>query len=104
MWPYKPPLRRAARWDGVVPIGTTAPLTPDDVRAIAAYIQDHRTAGTPFDIVAGMTPLVNNPRAAEIAREYEEAGLTWWLEYFGGENERPFDQLHQGIRNGPPVK
>lgn len=47
MWPNKAPFRRAARWDGVFPMSSDtenmeARLTPDDIRDIVAYIQQHR--------------------------------------------------------------
>ena len=96
------PLRRAARWDGVVPIGTTALLIPNDIRTIKDYIQDHRATGAPFDIVAGPPRLIGNPSAAEITHEYEEAGVTWWLEPLDTENPISIEQIRDEIRSGPP--
>src|SRR5437867_2328127 len=54
-WPRKPPFRRAARWDGVVPLidgkAFGEYMTPDEVREVVGYIRQHRTSETPFDVV-----------------------------------------------------
>ncbi|MDP9364041.1 MAG: LLM class flavin-dependent oxidoreductase, partial [Chloroflexota bacterium] len=47
-WPNKPPMRRAARWDGVVPGARERALTPDEVRELVAYVTAHRTTEAPF--------------------------------------------------------
>ena len=57
-WPRPRPFRRAARYDGVVPMSgdIEQELSPDDVRAIAAFIKQNRTNEKPFDIMrAGIT-------------------------------------------------
>jgi alkanesulfonate monooxygenase SsuD/methylene tetrahydromethanopterin reductase-like flavin-dependent oxidoreductase (luciferase family) len=70
-WPNRAPLRRAARWDGVVPVGR---VTPDDIGALRAEIARQRTSTDPFDIVLpSSTATVNDPAA------YAAAGVTWWL-------------------------
>lgn len=103
MMPYMKPLRRAARWDAVVPIGTTAILAPDDITTIKAYILQHRTTDAPFDIVIGPQRLAGNPGASNIVKEFEQAGVTWWLEALYTEVPTPFEQLRQMVRNGPPA-
>jgi alkanesulfonate monooxygenase SsuD/methylene tetrahydromethanopterin reductase-like flavin-dependent oxidoreductase (luciferase family) len=104
MWPHKKPLRRSARWDGVVPIGTTAMLTPDDIRTIIAYIQEHRTSDGPFDVVCSGTPLAGSEDAQERAAAFEAAGATWWLESFVPWREQAVEQVWETVRNGPPVR
>src|SRR5438067_30640 len=58
-WPNRRPIRRAARWDGVVPLFTTArhgDVPPiDQVRDLVGYVQQHRTEqqGSAFEIVLG---------------------------------------------------
>jgi hypothetical protein len=48
-WPHRRPMRRAARWDGVVPLFTTAghgQVPPvSEVRDLVAYVRQHREAG-----------------------------------------------------------
>jgi alkanesulfonate monooxygenase SsuD/methylene tetrahydromethanopterin reductase-like flavin-dependent oxidoreductase (luciferase family) len=85
------PLRRAPRWDGAclyrAPTAGSAEdtgqgVTPDDVRAIRSYVEEHRTAATPFDIVAGgrrRGPDWDQERAR--IRAVADAGATWWVEW-----------------------
>lgn len=80
-WPNRRPFRRAARWDGVVPLfasGHGAPPTPHEVRAVTGYIAEHRAAGGPFDVVVGgrTTP----EAAADVVGPLADAGATWWDE------------------------
>jgi alkanesulfonate monooxygenase SsuD/methylene tetrahydromethanopterin reductase-like flavin-dependent oxidoreductase (luciferase family) len=101
-WPNKKPLRRAARWDGVLPLPKDdfSELSPDEIREIAAYIAEHRTSAEPFDIViAGRT-------TGDLAKERErltaiaEAGATWWYEHFGIEDT--VEAVSERIAQGPP--
>jgi hypothetical protein len=101
-WPNKKPLRRAARWDGVLPLPRDDfnELTPGEVREIAAYIAEHRTSAEPFDIaIAGRT-------TADLEKErghltpIAEAGATWWYEHFGIEDT--FEEVSRRIAQGPP--
>ena len=104
-WPMKAPLRRAARWDGVFPLSQdpmNQPLTPADIRAIVAYIKEHRTSQEPFDVVkAGGTPGKDAAEDAALVAPYVEAGATWWLE-----NRTPWSsspaEVRERIRKGPP--
>ncbi len=112
-WPNKPPFRRAARWDGVYAISASPfaeGLSPDDVRAMTAFIADQRASDIPFDIVVdGPTPTNDPARASEIAATYAEAGATWWLEEvspwsFGWDRRSawPTERMHERILAGPP--
>ena len=54
MWPSHRPFRRAAKWDGVVPIhADITPLSVDELREIVAYVQSTRPTADPFDVVIG---------------------------------------------------
>lgn len=83
-WPNPRPFRRAARWDGVVPekVGGQLP-TPQELREVIAFIDEHRGGRTDhFDVVAaGLTPGPGAEGAA-ITNAYAAAGATWWLERF----------------------
>jgi alkanesulfonate monooxygenase SsuD/methylene tetrahydromethanopterin reductase-like flavin-dependent oxidoreductase (luciferase family) len=80
-WPNKPPLRRAARWDGVYPLKWGGSITPAEWREILDYVQQHRTSTAPFDAVhSGATPGDKPEEAAAIVEPYAEAGVTWWIE------------------------
>ncbi|HZR50884.1 MAG TPA: LLM class flavin-dependent oxidoreductase [Streptosporangiaceae bacterium] len=92
-WPAKRPMRRAARWDGAVPIrkeqgldpeGNRPPPEPDPafVREVNEFLAEQRAengkAGDPFDLsVCGSS----TPRdAADRTGPLAEAGATWWQE------------------------
>ena len=80
-WPNKPPLRRAARWDGVCPGKWGEMLTAEEWGAIRAYIQRHRQSEAPFDLVhSGATPGDQPDKAWRIVEPYAQAGITWWIE------------------------
>src|SRR5262249_22741616 len=81
-WPTRAPFRRAARWDGVVPLGPNGGqgprMLPEDVREMLAYIGPHRTSGEPFEVViAGES---RGPDDVAAVQPYVQAGATWWLE------------------------
>lgn len=78
-WPNKAPMRRAARWDGYVPIKDGG-MQPGDWREAMAYIRQHRSTDAPFDLI-GSTELPRDPaQARDRLQEFAEVGLTWWLE------------------------
>jgi alkanesulfonate monooxygenase SsuD/methylene tetrahydromethanopterin reductase-like flavin-dependent oxidoreductase (luciferase family) len=82
-WPRKPPFRRAARLDGILPISgdIETSLTPSQVRDLVAFIKSVRTSDAPFEVVqSGNTTGENPEQDRAIVAPYEEAGATWWLE------------------------
>ena len=112
-WPNKPPLRRAARWDGVCPVKWNGSLTPDEWRELLAYVQKYRSIHTPFDAVhSGATPGDDLTQAVEMIKPYEDAGVTWWIEpidpfRFGWSYEVPWAPeatvlMRERVRQGPP--
>lgn len=113
-WPNRAPLRRAARYDGVVPIKTTGHLTPEDWREVFAYVGTQRENGQPITGVAmGVTGAMSPGAAREKVAAYAEAGCHWWVEdispYGYGlpwhTSEWPPEMpafLEERIRQGPP--
>lgn len=102
IWPNKAPFRRAARWDGVLPLKQKGSLEPDDIRAILTFIQQHRTDTTPFDVVKiGSTPGDNATKAQKVVAPYAAAGVTWWLESLYSERNS-FEAMRLRIQQGPP--
>jgi alkanesulfonate monooxygenase SsuD/methylene tetrahydromethanopterin reductase-like flavin-dependent oxidoreductase (luciferase family) len=113
LWPGGAPFRRAARWDGVMPVrgdlDPTKMLSVDDVKALIAVIREHRTSDAPFDVVQyGSTPGDNPAQAADIVGPYAEIGVTWWHEDVSplrfAETALPstLDAMRERIRQGPP--
>jgi len=106
-WPNRPPFRRAARWDGVLPthtgygLGETMP--PDELRAVIRYTRVHRTADGPFDVaLEGRTDGSAADRGGQLVAAYVRAGLTWWIEALGWWRGTPADAMAR-VRQGPPV-
>jgi len=98
----KPALRRAARWDGWI-IGGIDPecemiKTPEQLAAQVSYIGQHRIDDAPFEVA--MTGC-STPADGAMAREYGDAGLTWWLESIF-ELRGSFEEMLARIQDGPP--
>jgi alkanesulfonate monooxygenase SsuD/methylene tetrahydromethanopterin reductase-like flavin-dependent oxidoreductase (luciferase family) len=81
-WPSRPPMRRAARWDGMVPLfrehrhGDVPPL--DQVREVVSYVGEQRGSLDGFDVVLGGVTAPGS--AADVVGPLAEAGATWWDE------------------------
>src|SRR5947209_11449515 len=79
-------VRRAARWDGIVPYkgpGTTGweDFTPDDIRQVRASIECQRSASTPFDIAIGGRSRGDDwEQERALIGGVAEAGATSWME------------------------
>jgi alkanesulfonate monooxygenase SsuD/methylene tetrahydromethanopterin reductase-like flavin-dependent oxidoreductase (luciferase family) len=112
-WPARPPMRRAARWDGAVPILVSAdgrrPAQPDaaTVREIHAFLTARRAEagldGQPFDLVmSGMSP-ADPAAAADLVGPLELAGATWWNECMWDDLERAEPMVRRTDQGPPPV-
>ena len=107
-WPSRRPFRRAARWDGVVPL-VADPET--DFRASDPGRTAARSWPTSGCIATRAAPVRGGRRrqpvgaggaaAAEVIGPYEEAGATWWLESIGWPL-RPYEFWPEYISAGPP--
>jgi alkanesulfonate monooxygenase SsuD/methylene tetrahydromethanopterin reductase-like flavin-dependent oxidoreductase (luciferase family) len=74
-WPNKPPFRRAARWDGVVPL-LTGEHIDEQLKDLLSFIHEYRDASQPFDIV-GMGQKQSDDETRDA---YHANGGTWWIE------------------------
>jgi alkanesulfonate monooxygenase SsuD/methylene tetrahydromethanopterin reductase-like flavin-dependent oxidoreductase (luciferase family) len=101
-WLRKAPLRRAARYDGVVPVyGDVAGfLTPSQLRELVAYIKRFRSSADPFDVVRFSPPHDADNR--QLIEPLASAGVTWWIETISLDETNDIEQIHQRIRRGPP--
>jgi alkanesulfonate monooxygenase SsuD/methylene tetrahydromethanopterin reductase-like flavin-dependent oxidoreductase (luciferase family) len=109
-WPNRPPMRRAARWDGAVPLfrsashGHAPPV--DEVRELVAYVESQREgpAETPFEIVLGGASPADAAGARDVIAPLADAGATWWDErqLYGTDDLHRLDPVLRRIEQGPP--
>ncbi len=112
LWPSRAPLRRAARWDGIVPIGRDLPLaamlTPEDMQEIVLSVTSQPGYTTPFEVVhMGITDGTDTALDREVVAAYQQVGVTWWVEKIlpelrGSWSEWPLEAMRTRIRRGPP--
>jgi alkanesulfonate monooxygenase SsuD/methylene tetrahydromethanopterin reductase-like flavin-dependent oxidoreductase (luciferase family) len=110
-WPNRAPFRRAARWDGAVPLfpdyAVQNPPAVDEVRDLAAFLAGCRAgegrAGEPFELVVGGRT-AGGDKARDVVGPLRDAGATWWDERV------PFDETlfkadtyRRRIEQGPPI-
>lgn len=109
-WPRTQSMQRALRYDGLLPMvldenGKVRSTTPADIQAMRAFIDQHRTETTPFDIIMEGTTSGDNPvQDADTIRPWIEAGATWWIESMWDTLNKPnaLELVRQRIAQGPP--
>jgi alkanesulfonate monooxygenase SsuD/methylene tetrahydromethanopterin reductase-like flavin-dependent oxidoreductase (luciferase family) len=110
-WPNRPPMRRAARWDGVVPLfasarhGHVPPV--DQVRDLVAYVHQHRDdrGDNPFEVVIGGVSPADTARARDVIGPLIDAGVTWWDErqFQSSDDLDRLAPVLRRIEQGPPA-
>jgi alkanesulfonate monooxygenase SsuD/methylene tetrahydromethanopterin reductase-like flavin-dependent oxidoreductase (luciferase family) len=83
VWPSRRPLGRAARWQGVFPLGLPGPQAVAEIRRIVGPGKDIAVEG--------------DNRSAQ---EWENGGATWWLRRLPA--DLAISQLEAVIDAGPP--
>ncbi|MGA2790707.1 MAG: LLM class flavin-dependent oxidoreductase [Candidatus Bathyarchaeia archaeon] len=104
-WPNKAPFRRAAKYDGVIPLRLASPIEPEprDLRNILAYIKKRRKATGPFDAaVIGWGTRKSHTENTRKIQTFAEAGMTWWLESLFLQRNS-LKEMKKSIRKGPPT-
>jgi alkanesulfonate monooxygenase SsuD/methylene tetrahydromethanopterin reductase-like flavin-dependent oxidoreductase (luciferase family) len=95
--PNRRPLRRAARFEGIMPLsGSGIPAGPDEITAFLRSEPEMvaAMARPGYDVVMGWAPGV-------AADEYADAGATWLVESAWPEGDW-FEDLLGRVRAGPP--
>jgi alkanesulfonate monooxygenase SsuD/methylene tetrahydromethanopterin reductase-like flavin-dependent oxidoreductase (luciferase family) len=104
-WPGKGPFRRAARWDGVVPMKLTEepePLAPGEVAQVVEAVRAHRPDQEPFEVMVGGATTGHDLVADhEVVGALTDAGATWWSEWLSP-LRGDLDTIRARIRQGPP--
>jgi alkanesulfonate monooxygenase SsuD/methylene tetrahydromethanopterin reductase-like flavin-dependent oxidoreductase (luciferase family)/GrpB-like predicted nucleotidyltransferase (UPF0157 family) len=76
-WPHRRPFRRAARYQGVMPLGG-ADDGIDVLQQMVDYVRAHRESDEPFDVVVSGRSEHDDASAQRIASF--EGLATWWIE------------------------
>jgi len=102
-WPNRRPFRRAAQFDGAfaVKAGFAEPLAPAEVAEIAAYVEQHRANGKPFNLAVGAMASGDAAADARHVRALEAAGANWWVDSTSTKYET-LESLRDRVRRGPP--
>lgn len=101
-WPRREPFLRAARWDGVLPLGLArgSKLSPDEIRKVFSFIRKRRADTSAYDLVATSGDN-DHGNDNEMLRAYAAAGATWWMkDVRRWRNSR--EELGSRICKGPP--
>jgi alkanesulfonate monooxygenase SsuD/methylene tetrahydromethanopterin reductase-like flavin-dependent oxidoreductase (luciferase family) len=82
--PAAGPVRRACRWDGMVPLrwhddGLGRP-SPEDIAGVRGQAQLARGSAAGFDLVVWADLEQEPGEVAALAPDYVAAGATWWVE------------------------
>lgn len=103
--PNKAPFRRAARYDGVVPVHSKwpEPVTPQLLEGVLEIVKSERGSLKDYDIIiAGETTGTDSEKDQEKIESWSETGVTWFLEDIHGMRAE-IDELRERIRAGPPA-
>ena len=89
-WPYRRPVRRAARWDGLFPVDLPG---PEALAELAGEVAEQRGDDRGrFDLVIDLDP------GSELG-PWREAGATWILTDFGPQPQEA--RVREVIADGP---
>ena len=88
-WPYRRPVRRALRWDGLFPTGLPG---PEALAELVSEVREARPADDPFDMVVTIPP-------GKDVKPWAQAGATWILTDFGLEPTQA--EVREVIDSGP---
>ena len=102
-WPRKGPFKRAARWDGVLPLKVPGKLLKSqDLNEIVEYLKKRMPLSETYDVAnIGWTTGIARERDSEKVRQFAESGMTWWLESLYTKRDSP-EGMYSRILNGPP--
>jgi alkanesulfonate monooxygenase SsuD/methylene tetrahydromethanopterin reductase-like flavin-dependent oxidoreductase (luciferase family) len=111
-WDKPRPKKRAAHYDGYIPLKWGEPLTIADWQGIKTT-QQLGNADQPFALIqSGETPGDAPSVAAEMVRPYVDFGIDWWIESihpwrWGASYEEPITpesiaRMNERIHQGPP--
>jgi alkanesulfonate monooxygenase SsuD/methylene tetrahydromethanopterin reductase-like flavin-dependent oxidoreductase (luciferase family) len=108
-WPARAPMRRAARWDGAVPLlyadgrGSRPRASAALVREVSAFLAECRQreglAAEPFDLSVWGDSSPDS--AADTVGPLAEAGATWWQECVWYDQSDTAERIVRRVECGP---
>jgi alkanesulfonate monooxygenase SsuD/methylene tetrahydromethanopterin reductase-like flavin-dependent oxidoreductase (luciferase family) len=111
-WPNRPPFRRMARWDGMMPeVDLRAGDELAQLAEAVRFTKEQRAGAGLFDVAYSVPPLRRPDPASAPARvaAFAEASVTWLLEqlyprHFGADWEGawPLEEMEAYLTQGPP--
>jgi alkanesulfonate monooxygenase SsuD/methylene tetrahydromethanopterin reductase-like flavin-dependent oxidoreductase (luciferase family) len=103
-WPHKAPFRRAACYDGAVPVmgNLSSSLTPAETAKLVEFVRRCRTGSTHFDVAQFGTTSGLSQQDRETVAPYTRAGATWWVESIDPACQ-PLAAVRNRIQKGPPM-
>jgi len=111
-WPYRAPLRRAAKWDGSFPLFDVEKNEEElaQLDEVVQYLDKHRKQEQPLElIIMGVTADATSKESVNLVKQRADLGATWWLESItpfragkGYEDEWPVAAMRERILQGPP--
>ncbi len=111
-WPRPRSMRRVLRCDGLLPAcidpsGAFRRTTPNDIRAMWRWLDQHGKTRQSFDVVAeGETPTEDAEGSIDAVTPWAEAGCTWWIEarwQLPHESDERMREVRQRLLSGPPA-
>ena len=102
-WPHRAPFRRAARYDGAVPVmgDLSNSLKPADIADLVKYIHRSRTTTAHFEVVQFGSTSGNDLQDRKLVTSYASAGATWWVETVDP-SRQTLVKVRERIVRGPP--
>lgn len=103
-YPHKEPFRRAAYYDGVIPVHSAWPeaLMPTHLEEILSIVESERGTLEGYDIVVcGETTGNERTSDGSTLEPWMNLGVTWWLEDIHG-IRGSLSEMRERIRLGPP--
>jgi alkanesulfonate monooxygenase SsuD/methylene tetrahydromethanopterin reductase-like flavin-dependent oxidoreductase (luciferase family) len=111
-WPNRAPMRRAARWDGAIPVmaGGMEAARPPEVREVRDLVRflggcraENGLADKPFDIVVGGMSPTGLAAGRDLVGPLADLGITWWDERMPWSHDlERAEPILRRIEQGPP--
>lgn len=102
--PAPRPMRRAAHWDGAVPVRfhkhSIATPSVHDIAAVADQVRRRRGSLEGYELVVWATVQADSDTVQQSIDEYADAGATWWIETAKPEPNWLI-QVSDRVRRGP---